>query len=62
MTFPVSEQVTEQVKKLVLMLGSETKSTNDLMQNLDLKHRQTFLYDYLRPALKTRACRNDNTR
>jgi predicted HTH transcriptional regulator len=56
MTFPaseqVTEQVTEQVKKLVQILEKEAKSTNDLMAGLGLKHRQTFLYDYLRPALE----------
>jgi predicted HTH transcriptional regulator len=64
MTFPASEQVTEQVteqateqvteqvKKIVQILEKEAKSTTDLMTALGLKHRQTFLYDYLRPALE----------
>lgn len=56
MVFPVSEQVTEQVteqvKKVVLKLDSKTKSSSELMHDLDLKHRPTFLYDYLRPALE----------
>ena len=56
MTFPafeqVTEQVTEQVKKLILRLENNIKSTNELMQDLNLKHRPTFLYDYLKPALE----------
>jgi predicted HTH transcriptional regulator len=56
MTFPaseqVTEQVTEQVRKPVQVLSSKTKSANDLMLDLDLKHRPTFLYDYLKPALE----------
>ena len=27
-------------------------STNEMMHLLGLKHRQTFLYDYLKPALE----------
>ena len=27
-------------------------STNEIMQLLELKHRPTFLYDYLKPALE----------
>ena len=52
MTFPASEQVTEQVKKIVLTLEGNTLSTNEIMQLLELKHRPTFLYDYLKPALE----------
>jgi len=52
MIFPASEQVTEQVKKIVLTLGGNTLSTNEIMQLLELKHRPTFLYDYLKPALE----------
>jgi predicted HTH transcriptional regulator len=56
MTFPaaeqVTEQVTEQVKKLVQKFGSDAKTSNDLMRDLELKHRPTFLYDYLKPALE----------
>ncbi len=56
MSFPikkqVTEQVTEQVRKLILNLESNTKSSKELMQCLKLKHRPTFLYDYLRPALE----------
>jgi predicted HTH transcriptional regulator len=51
MTFPASEQVTEQVKKLIQVLSNNTLSTNEIMQFLGLKHRPTFLYDYLKSAL-----------
>ena len=51
-TKQVTEQVTEQVKRLIHILGKEPKSSNDLMIVLKLKHRPTFLYDYLRPALE----------
>ncbi|MDD2425903.1 MAG: hypothetical protein PHP30_06260 [Bacteroidales bacterium] len=58
MTFPaaeqVTEQVTEQVKRLVQRLGRDAKTTSDLMRDLELKHRPTFLYDYLKPALEQR--------
>ena len=51
-TKQVTEQVTEQVKKIVLIFGNNTFSTNEIMQLLELKHRPTFLYDYLKPALE----------
>jgi ATP-dependent DNA helicase RecG len=52
MTLPALEQVTEQVKRLVQKLGKDVKTTSNLMQDLELKHRPTFLYDYLKPALE----------
>ena len=52
MTFPATEQVTEQVKKLVRVLSNNTWSTSEMIQSLELKHRPTFLYDYLKPALE----------
>ena len=52
MTFPATKQVTEQVKKLINILANNTLSTNEIMQFLKLKHRPTFLYDYLKPALE----------
>lgn len=50
-TEQVAEQVTEQVRRLLAALGDDTCSTATLMQRLGLRHRPTFLYDYLRPAL-----------
>ena len=47
----VSEQVTEQVKRLLICLENTSAGTKDIMQSLKLKHRPTFIYDYLRPAL-----------
>jgi len=51
-TEQVREQVTVQVKRLLLALGSETLSTRELLERLKLKHRPTFLATYLRPALE----------
>ena len=47
-----TEQVTEQVRSLVLCLKIASRSTRELMQALKLSHRPAFLYDYLRPALE----------
>jgi len=46
-----TEQVTEQVKRLLNCLDNASEGTHDIMQILQLKHRPTFLYDYLQPAL-----------
>ena len=46
-----TEQVTEQVKRLLYCLVNASAGTHDIMQILKLKHRPTFLYDYLQPAL-----------
>jgi len=55
MTFPssekVTEQVTEQVSKLLSVMGSDETTTAELMTKLDMRHRPTFLYNYLQPAL-----------
>ncbi|MDA3915603.1 MAG: helix-turn-helix domain-containing protein [Deltaproteobacteria bacterium] len=48
----VTEQVTEQVKKLLESLKIEPLGTREAMQYLQLNHRPTFLYDYLKPALQ----------
>ncbi len=48
----VTEQVTEQVRRLCLALQQGAKGTKELMQMLDLKHRPSFLYGYLNPALQ----------
>lgn len=47
-----TEQVTEQVKRLLLALKSSEVSRQDLMNSLSLKHRPTFLYNYLQPAIE----------
>ncbi len=49
----VTEQVTEQVKRLLMVLESTNEvSRQVLMEKLKLKHRPTFLYSYLKPALE----------
>jgi len=49
---PVTEQTTEQVGKLLAILESGALSTKGLMQRLQLKHRPSFLENYLQPALQ----------
>lgn len=46
-----TEQVTEQVGRLLVIFAGDVCSTNALMEWLGLSHRRTLLYDYLRPAL-----------
>lgn len=50
-TEQATEQVTEQVKRLLAVLKSKELGRGKAMQALGIKHRPTFLYDYLRPAL-----------
>lgn len=47
----VGVQVTEQVAKLLEVIGTEPISGNDLMKLLDLKHRPTFRKNYLLLAI-----------
>ena len=51
-TEQVREQVTVQVEKLLTALGDDVLSTKELLQRLNLKHRPTFIANYLHPALK----------
>lgn len=45
--------VTEQVTKLLLALNTEMNATTaNLMNKLNLKHRPTFIYSYIKPALE----------
>ncbi|EWH09800.1 hypothetical protein DS2_10953 [Catenovulum agarivorans DS-2] len=48
----VTEQVTEQVKRLMLALVEQPLSTKALLSELNIKHRPTFLQNYLQPALQ----------
>jgi len=48
---PATEQVTEQVKRLLSILKGKELGSKDAMQAMGLNHRPTFLYDYLQPAL-----------
>lgn len=47
----VTEQVTEQVQQVVETLGDEKLSRNEIMDKFSLKHRPSFLYSYLKPAI-----------
>lgn len=51
-TEQVVEQVTEQVEKLLAVIGNQEYSTKELMELLGLKHRPTFSDNYLHPSLK----------
>ena len=50
-TEQVAEQVTEQVERLLEIIGDEEYSTKELMELLGLRHRPTFRDNYLLPAL-----------
>ena len=50
-TEQVTDQVTEQVSSLLGALKNRELGRRDLMGALGLKHRPTFVYDYLQPAL-----------
>jgi hypothetical protein len=47
----VSDQETDQVKKLLALLEKEPLSASGLMHKLGLSHRPTFRNNYLHPAL-----------
>lgn len=47
----VTEQVTEQVQKLLSVINQNESTTTELMKMVGIKHRPTFLYNYLQPAL-----------
>lgn len=49
----VDEQVDEQVNTLILALKDGELGTRALMAVLRLKHRPTFVYDYLQPSLSS---------
>ncbi|MDR1736268.1 MAG: Fic family protein [Oscillospiraceae bacterium] len=49
-----TDQVSDQVKRLINALGSQTLSALELMERLGLKHRPTFRGNYLRPALEAK--------
>jgi len=59
MTFPasevvtpqVTEQVTEQVLNLLAVADQTGRTSAELMAMVGIKHRSTFLYTYLQPAL-----------
>ena len=47
-----NDQHSDQVKKLLSVLGTKTLSAAELMGLLDLKHRPTLRKNYLHPAIK----------
>lgn len=49
---PSTEQVTEQVERLLEVIGNNVYSTKELMELLGLKHRQTFRNNYLLPTME----------
>ena len=51
-TEQVSEQVTEQVARFLALLKNGPLGVRDAMEALGLKHRPTFLANYLQPTLK----------
>ncbi len=51
-TEQVRDQVTEQVERLMMVLGNDTLSAKELLERLGLKHRPTFSKNYLHPALE----------
>lgn len=51
-TEQVSEQVTEQVKKLIDVIGSDILSSKELMERVHIRHRPTFRENYLLPAIE----------
>lgn len=48
----VTEQVTEQVLKLIKIMEKKEYSNVELMELVEIKHRPTFLYNYLQPAIE----------
>lgn len=44
-------QVSNQVKMLIVTLGEETLSRDELMARLRLEHRENFRLAYLKPAI-----------
>lgn len=51
-TEQVNIQVTEQVEKLLNIIGDDILTTKELMKRIGLKHRPTFRKNYLIPAFK----------
>src|SRR5690554_6686260 len=47
-----TEQDTEQVRLLISCMADKKYSTTELMELVGIKHRPTFLYNYLQPAIE----------
>ena len=48
----LTDQVTESEKKLIEAIGTEELSIKQLMEIIGLKHRRTFMLNYIEPAIK----------
>jgi len=48
----VTEQVTEQVGRILAVVQIQTLSGSEIMKRLRLAHRPTFLYGYVQPAMQ----------
>ena len=51
-TEQVTVQVTEQVERLLDVIGDDIVSSKELMERLGIKHRPNFRDKYLLPAMK----------
>lgn len=49
---PSTDQITEPEKKLIGAIGTEELSIKQLMEIIGLKHRRTFMLNYVEPAIK----------
>lgn len=50
-TMQDTAQVSNQVKMLIVTLGEETLTRDELMARLHLEHRENFRLTYLKPAI-----------
>lgn len=62
MIFIASEQVTEQVIKFLTVMGKDDISAVVLMEKVNIKHRPSFLYNYLQPSLENGFIEKPNSR
>ncbi len=47
----MTEHVTDQVERLIQALGNDTLTAKEIMDKLNLKHRDTFRKNYLLPSI-----------
>ena len=47
----VTDHVTDHVKKLILAIGGDTKTRDEIMNMLRLKHRGNLRDSYIKPAI-----------
>ena len=48
----LTEQVSEQVSAIIEAIGTDQYSLKALMEKMELKHRPTFIINYLTPAIQ----------